>query len=247
MVKELYSLQDRVLARISKFADKHKFPFVLTGGTVLVRFNLKKEYRISYDLDFFATAPVKFWPMRELTFYLIETFGMVQTFNASSPSLNMYRIFISDGKAKIMLDFVEDQFSGAFKTVPVPDFKNLQMETADEGIYFRKVYAVFGNAHKPKVAERIKDIVDLIELNRIKPFSAFLKYDFPLILRENGVIVDEKKLLERLNKLPKLLMENKEIAEDMLRDIQSIYTFEEVLEWIELQLRNLKKGFRLNL
>ena len=247
MVKELYSLQDRVLARISKFVDEYEFPFVLTGGTVLVRFNLKKEYRVSYDLDFFATAPVKFWPMRELFSYLVDTFGNVVLTNVSSKSLTMFRMTIQEKNNTLLLDFVEDQFSGAFKTVPVPYFKNLQMETADEGIYFRKVYAVLGNAHKPKVAERIKDIVDLMELNKIKPFPTFLKYDFPLILRENGIVVDEKKLLERLNELPKLLIENKEIAENMLKDMQSIYTFEEVLKWIELQLRNLKKGFRLNL
>jgi predicted nucleotidyltransferase component of viral defense system len=53
-VRLLYSLQDEILSALSEFAKKNDFPFVLTGGTTLVRFLLKGFYRVSYDLDFFS-------------------------------------------------------------------------------------------------------------------------------------------------------------------------------------------------
>ena len=46
MVKELYSLPDRVLARISKFADEHKFEEVLKWIELQLR-NLKKGFQLN--------------------------------------------------------------------------------------------------------------------------------------------------------------------------------------------------------
>ncbi len=72
----LYFLQDEILSALSEFAKKNDFPFVLTGGTALVRFLLKSSYRVSYDLDFFSVRNISDKEVQEVISFLSQRFDV---------------------------------------------------------------------------------------------------------------------------------------------------------------------------
>ncbi len=179
----LYDFQDEILKALSEFAKWEEFPFVLTGGTALVRFLLKRAYRISYDLDFFYQGlSLSSWSKRELEFFLLERFPVFAFRLLSSSTLRMWRAIIGKSGLMVSVDFVEDQFSGVFETIPLEGFSPLRVETAQEGVYFRKVFAATSYLEERKVVERVKDLIDLIELDKLAPLQDFVVQTYSRIL-----------------------------------------------------------------
>jgi len=244
----LYFLQDEILSALSEFAKKNDFPFVLTGGTALVRFLLKNPYRVSYDLDFFSNRLNVFesWNKKELEFFLLQRFNVVTFFDLSSASLKMWRGVVGHDNASVNVDFVDDQFfSGAFKVIPLKDFSPLKIETADEGIYFRKVFAVITGVENEKVVERVKDVIDLIQLDEVTPLLEFMKHKFIPIMRENAGTLDMEKFLTKFHLLHKIIDENsRKIAEILKETLLVTLTVQDILRWIEEKSKALTEYFR---
>ena len=235
-VRLLYSLQDEILSALSEFAKKNDFPFVLTGGTALVRFLLKSSYRVSYDLDFFSNRLNVFvsWDKKELEFFLLQRFNVVTFFDLSSASLKIWRGVIGYNNALINIDFVDDQFSGIFKTIPLEGFPYLKVETADEGIYFRKVFAVITGVENEKVVERVKDVVDLIQLDKVTPLLEFIKRKFIPIMKENAGTLDMENFLTKFHLLHKIIDKNsRKVAEILNETLLVVLTVQDILRWIE--------------
>jgi len=202
----LYNLQDEILGALSDFARKEEFPFVLTGGTALVRFLLKRTYRVSYDLDFFYQGlSLEEWSKRELEVFLLGRFPLVDFRSLSSSTLNMWRAVIGNGSLMVAVDFVEDPFSGIFETVPLEDFQPLKMETAQEGVYFRKVFAITSYTREEKVIERIKDVVDLIELDKLIFLQDFILQTYSRIMKQNFGPLNRRKFLTKFSGLSKII------------------------------------------
>jgi predicted nucleotidyltransferase component of viral defense system len=244
----LYRLQDEILSVLSEFAKEQEFPFVLTGGTALIRFFFKNSYRVSYDLDFFSDKLDVFKNWKEieskLRFFLSQKFQIVEFINYSSPSLKIWRGVVGNTDILVNIDFVDDQFSGIFKTVPLRGFPFLKVETADEGIYFRKVFAVITGVENEKVVKRIKDIVDLIQLSKKEPFPEFVEHKFIPIMKENFGLLDIEKFLTKFNLLYKVISKNeKEVAVLLQESLFTRLTVQEILNWIEKTSNALGKHF----
>ncbi|SMP12685.1 Nucleotidyl transferase AbiEii toxin, Type IV TA system [Desulfurobacterium pacificum] len=245
----LYKLQDEVLSALSEFAKENEFPFVLTGGTALVRFLLKQHYRISYDLDFFSDRlnVFKYWNKKELEFFLLQNFNVVTFLDLSSSSLRMWRGVVGYNNTLVNIDFVDDQFSGIFKTTHLEGFPHLKVETIDEGIYFRKLFAVITGADNEKTIERIKDVVDLIQLDKVIPLPEFIECKFIPIMKENVGILDTEQFLTKFRLLHRILNENREEATVMLKEtLLTKLTIKGILRWVEEKLKDLTVHFQQN-
>jgi len=247
--EELYKLQNEVLSALSEFAGEHDFPFVLTGGTALVRFLLRKHYRISCDLDFFSNRFNVFenWNKKELEFFLLQKFEVVTFLNLSSSTLKMWRGVIGYENALVDVDFVDDQFSGIFETVTLREFPNLNIETI-EAIYFRKLFAVITGIKNEKVVDRIKDVVDLIQLDGITPLVDFLRDIFIPVLEQNAGTLNAREFLTKFSLLHRIIDRNSVKIEEILKEtLLTKLTVRDVLRWLERKLRELTQYFQQNL
>lgn len=246
----LYSLQDKVLQVISEFAKEHDFPFILTGGTALVRFLLRNPYRISYDLDFFSDRLNVFngWDRKNLKSFLLRHFDVVIFSDLSSQSLKMWKGVVGNNNITVNLDFVDDQFSGIFETIPLEDFNPLEVETP-KGIYFRKLFAVItGTQNEDRVVERIKDVVDLIELDKKIPLVDFVADEFMTIIQQNFGTPDIEEFLTKFRLLYKIVKRNSEKVNIILNEkLLTTVTVQDLLRWVEKKLEVLTKYFQQNL
>jgi len=244
--EELYKLQDEILSALSEFAKENDFPFVLTGGTALVRFLLKKHYRISYDLDFFSTT---YFSVQELTKVVEEVADFLSKrfhFEIKEPvgtfEIPIVKCEVFSESCGFKIDFVGDNFFlGIFQ--PVKFLTNLYIEPL-EAIYFRKVYSLLSSFVQGIAIDRIKDTLDLIQLDRnVKPFTDYVVGDFCVIWKQN--IPREVSPLHILKPLKKLFLDVEERKEEVDKVLSEVYytsiTTEEVLKWLRFQIVKLSQ------
>ncbi len=181
-VAKLYELQDKILALLSDFVSAgNKFPFFLTGGTALVRFHFKSSYRISYDLDFFSTEDITESDVQHIAEFLSERVNVELKARNEEEKIFFYEVAEKDISVK--LDFVKDPFLQVFEPQTLKE-TNLLIDSI-KAIYFRKVYAIIDLYINERPVDRIKDILDLIELSkRYIPLPDFVK-EFVEIWHQN--------------------------------------------------------------
>lgn len=244
--EKLYRLQDEVLSALSEFAGSYNFPFVLTGGTALVRFLLKNHYRVSYDLDFFSTTCFSVKELteivKEIADFLSKRFHFEIKEPVGTPEIPIIKCEISSESCGFKIDFVGDNFfSGIFQ--PVKFLVNLYIEPL-EAIYFRKVYSLLSSSVQGIAVDRIKDTLDLIQLDRnVKPFTNYVIEDFCAIWKQN--IPREISPLHILKTLKNLFLnveERKEVVDKALSEVYyTSITTEEVLKWLRFQIEKLSQ------
>ncbi len=234
----LYFLQDEILSALSEFAKKNDFPFVLTGGTALVRFLLKSSYRVSYDLDFFSDRLNVFesWNYESLIEFLKGRFPVVLA-KMSKEGTQMLFVEVGSKNSIVRIDFVEDVFSGIFDSEEF-SLTPLRIEPIN-AIYFRKIYTVVTSSliRPEKLIERVKDIVDLIYLDqKVKPFSGYLLEEFLQIAQANFGTISHSRLLTIIDNVHNLVLDNAEFVNYILiNTLYSKVSIEEVLKWLEEQ------------
>jgi hypothetical protein len=236
----LYELQDEILSALSGFAEENGFPFVLTGGTALVRFILKSPYRISYDLDFFSTREFSIQELENVINFLSRNFCVQFKSQSGIAEIPIYKYEISSQECSIKIDFVQDIFCGIFTPSKLPGTV-LNMDSAD-AIYFRKIYTLLSSSVQGIIADRIKDTLDLIQLDtRIKPFTKYVAEDFCEIWKQN--IPREITPLHVLKSLKKLFFEVEEKSEEIEKVLQEVYfskvTTGEILKWLRQKIEEL--------
>jgi len=244
--ENLYKLQDEVLSALSEFAGVYDFPFVLTGGTALVRFLLKDNYRISYDLDFFSTTCFSVQELirvvEEVADFLSKRFYFEIKEPVGTFEIPIVKCEVSSESCSFKIDFVGDNFfSGIFQ--PVRFLTNLYIEPLD-AIYFRKVYSLLSSSVQGIAVDRIKDTLDLIQLDgNVKPFTNYVVEDFCTIWKQN--IPREISPLHILKSLKKLFLDVEERKEEVDKVLLEIYytsiTTEEVLKWLRFQIERLSQ------
>jgi predicted nucleotidyltransferase component of viral defense system len=191
--KELYSLQDKVLAVI--FQEQSEF--YLTGGTCLSRFYIEKRY--SDDLDFFTNQSPRYsFEIKKIKKALEENFQL--TTEVQSKDFTRFKV---DGL--LQLDFVND-ISFRYKDVVV-DENNYLLDNI-ENILSNKITAVIGR-------DNPKDIFDIYLIYK------FYSFEWKEILdaaHEKAGFSNEE-LIIRLKSFPKeLLHEIKIIDRNFLDD-----------------------------
>ncbi|MBT5935155.1 nucleotidyl transferase AbiEii/AbiGii toxin family protein [Sulfurimonas sp.] len=191
--KELYSLQDKVLAVI--FQEQSEF--YLTGGTCLSRFYIEKRY--SDDLDFFTNQSPRYsFEIKKIKKALEENFQL--TTEVQSKDFTRFKV---DGL--LQLDFVND-ISFRYKDVVV-DENNYLLDNI-ENILSNKITAVIGR-------DNPKDIFDIYLIYK------FYSFEWKEILdaaHEKAGFSNEE-LIIRLKSFPKeLLHEIKIIDRNFLND-----------------------------
>jgi len=236
---KLYKLQDEILLNLSDFVSGgNRFPFFLTGGTALVRFHLRSSYRISYDLDFFSTESISEKDIEPIVTFLSRKFeiGLIAKNNKDG-------IFIYEIKGKnvqIKVDFVNDPFLQIFEPQKLEGTKLLI--DSIQAIYFRKVYALIDLYINERPIDRIKDILDLMELSkRYMPLPDFIR-EFVEIWRQNFESRIEAGLVAgALREIFNLLPYHKEKIEALLSEIYySNVGYAEIEKWVSEQVRLLK-------
>ena len=191
--KELYSLQDKVLAVI--FQEQSEF--YLTGGTCLSRFYIEKRY--SDDLDFFTNQSPRYsFEIKKIKKALEENFQL--TTEVQSKDFTRFKV---DGL--LQLGFVND-ISFRYKDVVV-DENNYLLDNI-ENILSNKITAVIGR-------DNPKDIFDIYLIYK------FYSFEWKEILdaaHEKAGFSNEE-LIIRLKSFPKeLLHEIKIIDRNFLND-----------------------------
>jgi hypothetical protein len=234
-------LQDEILSALSEFAKKNDFPFVLTGGTALVRFLLKSSYRVSYDLDFFSVRNISDKEVQEVISFLSQRFDVRFKGVLGIEEIPIFKYEIVSRNIGIKLDFVQDPFAGIF----VPQFlegTNLMLDSVF-AIYFRKLYAVLSASLQGIAIDRIKDILDLMELDRnVKPLPDFVFDDFCKVWRQNfPTKIDPDYIRKTLRRLFLDIGYRKEEVASVLEEIYfSNRTVEEIERWLLIQQEKIR-------
>jgi len=197
--KELYSLQDEILAIVFTLDNS----FYLTGGTALHRFYYND--RFSDDLDFFAYNDALFG---ESVNEVIDTLSKKKyEVKHTVKAKDFHRVMVNDF---LQLDFVNDRVhregkSNVIDTIRVDNKIN---------ILANKVTAIIGRDEE-------KDIFDLFTLAKNEDFSW---KDILEIANEKSVI-EKDILIYRLKSFPLQWLKNikeinsHEITEDMVKQI----------------------------
>ena len=236
---KLYKLQDEILLNLSDFVSGgNRFPFFLTGGTALVRFHLRSSYRISYDLDFFSTESISEKDIEPIVTFLSGKFKIGLIAKNSKNGIFIYEI---KGKnVQIKVDFVNDPFLQIFEPQKLEETKLLI--DSIQAIYFRKVYALIDLYINERPIDRIKDILDLMELSkRYMPLPDFIR-EFVEIWRQNFESRIEAGLVAgALREIFNLLPYHKEKIEVLLSEIYySNVGYAEIEKWVSEQVRLLR-------
>ena len=204
--KELYSLQDKVLAVVFQVQSE----FYLTGGTCLSRFYIEKRY--SDDLDFFTNQSPRYnFVIKKIKKALEENFQLT----TEVQSKDFTRFKVDD---LLQLDFVND-ISFRYKDVVV-DENNYLLDNI-ENILSNKITAVIGR-------DNPKDIFDIYLIYK------FYSFEWKEILdaaHEKAGFSNEE-LIIRLKSFPKeLLKEIKIIDTTFLNDFD--IDFPKIIDEIE--------------
>lgn len=204
--KELYSLQDKVLAVVFQVQSE----FYLTGGTCLSRFYIEKRY--SDDLDFFTNQSPRYsFEIKKIKKALEENFQLT----TEVQSKDFTRFKVDD---LLQLDFVND-ISFRYKDVVV-DENNYLLDNI-ENILSNKITAVIGR-------DNPKDIFDIYLIYK------FYSFEWKEILdaaHEKAGFSNEE-LIIRLKSFPKeLLKEIKIIDTTFLNDFD--IDFPKIIDEIE--------------
>jgi len=239
VANKLYKLQDKILAFLSDLVAAGKpFPFFLTGGTALVRFHLKSAYRISYDLDFFSTEETTKEDVKRIVSSLSERFSVFLKAENEEEKILVYEV--REGGLSVKVDFVRDPLLRVFEPEELEGTR-LLIDSA-RAIYFRKVYALIDSYVHGRPVDRIKDILDLMELSRsFMPLSSFIK-EFVEIWRQNfetkihsGLVAGA--LRDIFLALP---YRKQEIESALERIYYSSISYEEMERWLRTQMESLK-------
>jgi len=238
-IGKLYELQDRILMSLSDFvAAGNKFPFFLTGGTALVRFHFKSAYRVSYDLDFFSTENVTKEDVKRVASFLSDRFNI--SLKAEDVEEEIFVYEVKEGELSVKVDFVRDPFLQVFEPEEL-EGTSLLIDSM-RAIYFRKVYALIDLYVHERPVDRIKDVLDLMELSKsFMPLSDFVG-EFVEIWRQNfetkiqfGLVVGA------LRDIFLALPYHKQEIESALKKIYySSISYEEIEKWLRMQIGLLK-------
>jgi len=238
-IDRLYELQDKILMSLSDFvATGNMFPFFLTGGTALVRFHLKNAYRVSYDLDFFSTEDITKEDVERVAFFLSERFCI--SLKAESTEEKIFVYEVGEGNLSVKVDFVRDPFLQVFEPKELGG-TSLLIDSM-WAIYFRKVYALIDLYVHERPVDRIKDILDLMELSRsFMPLADFVR-EFVEIWRQNfETKIQLGLVVEALRDIFLILPYHKQEIESVLKRIYySSISYEEIEKWLRMQIRSLK-------
>lgn len=204
--KELYSLQDKVLAIVFQVQSE----FYLTGGTCLSRFYIEKRY--SDDLDFFTNQSPRYsFEIKKIKKALEENFSL--TTEVQSKDFTRFKV---DGL--LQLDFVND-ISFRYKDIVV-DENNYLLDNI-ENILSNKITAVIGRDN-PK---------DIFDIYLIYKFYSFELKEILHSAHEKAGFSNEE-LIIRLKSFPKeLLQEIKIIDTTFLNDFD--IDFPKIIDEIE--------------
>ncbi len=204
--KELYSLQDKVLAVVFQVQSE----FYLTGGTCLSRFYIEKRY--SDDLDFFTNQSPRYsFEIKKIKKALEENFQLT----TEVQSKDFTRFKVDD---LLQLDFVND-ISFRYKDVVV-DENNYLLDNI-ENILSNKITAVIGRDN-PK---------DIFDIHLIYKFYSFEWKEILDAAHEKAGFSNEE-LIIRLKSFPKeLLKEIKIIDTTFLNDFD--IDFPKIIDEIE--------------
>jgi len=234
-INRLYKLQDKILMSLSDFvATGNRFPFFLTGGTALVRFHFKNAYRVSYDLDFFSTEDITKEDVVRVVSFLSERFCV--SLKAESTEEGIFVYEVEERGLSIKVDFVRDPFLQVFEPKEL-EGTSLLIDSM-RAIYFRKVYTLIDLYVQERSVDRIKDILDLMELSRsFMPLADFVR-EFVEIWRQNfktkiqlGLVVGA------LKDIFLVLPYHKEEIESVLKRIYySSVSYEEIEKWLKMQI-----------
>jgi predicted nucleotidyltransferase component of viral defense system len=238
-IDKLYELQDKILTSLSDFLNSgNKFPFFLTGGTALVRFHLKITYRISYDLDFFSYEKITKEEVENIISFLFKKFNV--SFKAENEEEKIFICELREGDLSVKVDFVEDPFLQVFEPEKLEE-TNLLIDSI-QAIYFRKIYALIDLYIRGRPVDRIKDILDLMELTKkFLPLPDFVR-KFVEIWRQNFETKIQAGLIaEALRDIFLVLPYHKQEIESALKRIYySSIGYEEIEEWVRTQITLLK-------
>ncbi len=201
---------------------------------------MRNSYRISYDLDFFSTKGISEEDVEPIITFLSGKFevGLIARNNKSG--LFIYEIKGMD--VSIKLDFVNDPFLQIFEPQKL-EGTELLIDSI-QAIYFRKVYALIDLYINERPIERVKDILDLMELSKhYKPLPDFIR-EFVEVWRQNFESRIEAGLVAGvLREIFNLLPYHKEKIEVLLSEIYySSVGYAEIEKWVSEQMRLLKSS-----
>ena len=241
-IESLYNLQDEILSALSKFARDNDFPFILTGGTALVRFLLKSSYRISYDLDFFSIRDFSPQELEQVVDFLSRKFVVTFKGKLGTEEIPIYKYEVSSSTCSVKVDFVYDVFSGVFNPIILPG-TFLKIDVV-EAVYFRKVYSVLSSSIQGIAVDRIKDVLDLIKLDQeVQPFADYVINEFCKVWKQN--VAREVTPAHVLKSLKKLFFDVEERKVEVEEVLHGIYltniTVGEILRWLRSQIEKLSQ------
>ena len=150
--------------------------------------------------------------------------------------------FIKPHSVNLKIEETSIIFSGIF----IPDTLSGTTLSIDsiEAVYFRKIYSLLSSSIQGIAINRIKDTLDLIQLDRsVKPLMDYVVEDFCEIWKQNVARkVTPLHILKSLKKLFFDVEEEKEKIEEILHKVYfTNITVGEILEWLRDQIERLSQ------